>query len=689
MKTGAFTKLVLASAVLIGPGPLFIRAAESVPASSTNVHIGLTADARTRFLNEAENALHSNAKVTSAFWPWLKKHSAVRVGLLTSADPVPAVYAENLDHLRIAMGPAIADKYAQLLLGVSLTDQLEPKTAQGGDGAYNQSAYASVSNNPDTNVARVANYLKQNNITLQDFVDKADDILSKLHLADLTKKDRNSFVENVAYATKTYPPRTPLPLVACLKKLIGRYETKIGPFNDKGPEWPLFPIDLAPFPLLAPLRQTLPERELDYLWERFNGRIEGAKDRLPTYGHYTFDYEKPEIRYKQSDWNPTALPRIIEDGGVCGRLSTLAQLSAVGLGRPAVGMYQPGHRALLTYHGDPKTGHYSASMDQAITGPDKSTNQWFMPAPRGLRVNPEGTVVGVEWHFALALSMNLGLNRYTDSRICMYLAKDQPSQPRKLDLLQTAVEMNPYNLEAWYALASVTGPDTTAINQLLARMDALLFNPDSGTAQQQELAANTDLRAHMAKETADLKKQSNIVASMLGDAITEATYKTALDDKSNATKNLANLKAEIDRRAAMKLPHGAEVLALVDSYSMAGGGATSTQEDVTTEVQKLETGSVKDRKKKSDEAEKRIEAVVKGSASPADAAAWLKTLYDSFPSGSRFAMSKESKVEVDPLYAYLHSLLDKTLKSTGREGALQAKQIDADFVTAKNAVGTK
>jgi hypothetical protein len=325
MKTRKLAPLLFAAMLLISPALPVSFAAESISSHPDKPHVGLTTDQRNQFLNEAENNLKSTAKVTAAFWPWLKKHPMVRAGLLTSADPVPPIYAENLDHLRIGLGPAISERYSQLLLGVSLTDELQPATATGGDGAYNASAFSSAAADNDPRVTRVVYYLKQKGLTLENFVAQTDSILTALHLQPLKKKEQSAFVDNVAYATKTYPPRIELPLEACLKKLVARYQTRVGPFNDKGPEWPLFPIDLAPFPLLAPLRQTLPERELDFLWDRFNGRMAGVKDRLPTYGHYTFDYDKPEIKYKQSEWNPNSLPRIIEDGGVCGRLSTLAQ----------------------------------------------------------------------------------------------------------------------------------------------------------------------------------------------------------------------------------------------------------------------------------------------------------------------------------------------------------------------------
>jgi hypothetical protein len=64
---------------------------------------------------------------------------------------------------------------------------------------------------------------------------------------------------------------------------------------------------------------------------------------------YTWDYNLKEVKCKASDWNPCSVPRIIEDGGVCGRQSTLARVTNHCLGIASGRIKQPGHAAGYTY----------------------------------------------------------------------------------------------------------------------------------------------------------------------------------------------------------------------------------------------------------------------------------------------------------------------------------------------------
>ena len=64
---------------------------------------------------------------------------------------------------------------------------------------------------------------------------------------------------------------------------------------------------------------------------------------------YTHDYGLKEVKCKPSDWNLCSVPRIIEDGGVCGRQSTLARVTNHCLGIASGGIKQPAHAAGFTY----------------------------------------------------------------------------------------------------------------------------------------------------------------------------------------------------------------------------------------------------------------------------------------------------------------------------------------------------
>jgi hypothetical protein len=663
-----------------------VRPASYAAAADTGSRPGLTPELRTNFLATAENSLRRRTNVSPEFWDWLDRHPQIRAGLLSAADPVPVEFAENLDSLRIALGADVADRYADLLLGASLGRCY----SKSGDGAYTATAVSSPSTaQADPRVKQTADYLKTRSLTLVDFLAREDAIFSELKLPPVKKKERSAFLDQLAFVSGTYPTHQTLTLADELKKIIAHYETKLPPFADKGPQWPLFPLDTAPWPLLAPMRQTISDRELDYLWERFSGKVGVNDRRLVTYSKYTWDYEKPEVRYKKSEWYPTSIPRIIEDGGVCGRQSTLAQLSQVGLGRPAVGMYQPGHRALLSYRFDATDGHYSAFREQSITSPEKSTCQWYLPEPTGLRANGN---VGVEYHFALALAMNAGLERYTDSRIAFLMARRLPAGElaRRQALLDSAVNLNPYNLDAWYALAKIAGADTAAVNRLLARFDTLMASPDSGLAAEAELEADTDLNERISKpQPQNLRRDANLVASLVGDAIAEAAYLTALSDKKCLSINRANLSAEMIRRAQLNLPHGLALQGLVYRYDIAAEGPTKTELAVAAEIKKIAAEKPGKRKQQADAVRMHAGYVLAALTKPADRVAWLSDLYRNYPEAAQFQIGKNGKAAAEPLYGYLHVELLAALKATGPHAADECRVLSAEFEATRSAFECK
>ena len=207
----------------------------------------------------------------------------------------------------------------------------------------------------------------------------------------------------------------------------------------------------------------------------------------------------------RSAWNPDALPRIVEDGGVCGRLSCLAQFSYASLGRPAMGMYQPGHRALVAYNFDPKVG-YTAERLQGITTAIKTTTGWFLPLPDGPRAsNPKNARVGIEYQLGLALAMDAGVDKYVDTRIALLIARQisDGDHAVKLRLLQSAAKENPYNVEVWYALAKASGADTAGV---LSALDKLVGHRDAD-GNDPELAANMDLSKVKRKEKGECRHE--------------------------------------------------------------------------------------------------------------------------------------------------------------------------------------
>ena len=74
------------------------------------------------FVAEADAAARRTAPMSPEFWAWVDAHPEIHTGLLFARHPMPAQTAQNLDTLRRALSPALADKYAQLLLGVAVRE---------------------------------------------------------------------------------------------------------------------------------------------------------------------------------------------------------------------------------------------------------------------------------------------------------------------------------------------------------------------------------------------------------------------------------------------------------------------------------------------------------------------------------------------------------------------------------------
>jgi hypothetical protein len=619
----------------------------------------------------------AKSKVSSVASPelmaWLDGHPAILIGLLTSSDPVPAHHVKQLDALRRELGPERSERYSSLLLAASLR---APESAPAAPKS------------PDARVTAVAAHLKTAGLTVLQAREMGDAFFSAAKVAAPGKKEEAAFWEELAHATGTYPRRENMALAASLKLLIERYETKLDSFGS-GPQWPLYLIDQAPWPLLAPLRQTLPRSEADYLWDHFRGETPYADgSRWKTYARYSWDYDRvPAVRWKVSPFHPNSIPRIAEDGGVCGRLSTLGQFSCTTLGKPAVGMYQPGHRAMLSYNRD-SAGLWFAKLEQSITSPDRSTSQWFLPAPQGQRVSgseESGVKVGVEWHVALNLAMDAGLGRWQDARIALFSArrlhaKDPATAQR---LAEEATALNPYLLEAWYQLADWSRGDLAATNALLARFDTLLLDPSKAAEEHGELSADTDFNdVKPVKGGANPKKDSTLVANVVAPLIANAAYSPALADKSRRAEAYGLLKQEIARREALKMPYGSEVHELALKFEVAVDGPRAAQQRLEQRLAGLLKLDAKRRDKAAPAWLGDLSAVAGGLPDAKDRAEWFARMQRDIPKEIAVTKSKDGKVQLDAVFKGLHDLQVREFRSLGKAGQKDVKRLNDAWTAA-------
>lgn len=310
--------------------------------------------------------------------------------------------------------------------------------------------------------------------------------------------------DKIAHCAGRYPPRTPGLITENLCLRIMRYE-EMGAEKSK-----LFPLSQTPWPLLLLLTQQDQVDESTFFWNMYKG-----KGSVPGYATYSFDYTKPEIRYRDAEWHPDANPRILDDGGVCGRLSTMAEFAQRSIGTPAQGMGQPGHRAFMTY--TYANGRFGVGLNHSVNTIQVSTVGWTLPPIYGPVLNKETkmtefdlmtskntdnyTLQNVRWHIGLCEAMNLGLANWESSRMAMHIldlytqnedAALNASHNQQEALLRSAMKLNVANTDIIFRLAQIRKGHASKIEDLRQAFTNAFVEASEGATGAQVLALNTD-----------------------------------------------------------------------------------------------------------------------------------------------------------------------------------------------------
>lgn len=402
-----------------------------------------------------EKNAKSSIKLPEKFWKWVSKHKAVRTGLYSSHYPLKKITFERLHEYHSKMTPQRADKYAQLLLAVSICERVT------------QTEYKIESD-------KIADYIKKNKLDFLKAYNDREKIHKELNLKYHKFHHGTQWMEAAAKVDH-FPAHEKFDDVEFMNYLIDHYETKISisAKDEKNLKkfprdyvWGGFPIDKAPWPLMLTLARSPDKKSADYIWQRF---VDGHG--VIRYWKYGSSCNKPEVRFKKSDWHPDSYFRILEDGGMCGRQSELCIAANTTLGIPSISLYQPGHVAVLYYNVD-KDGQFTTNMKQSVTQMKVSQADWFFQDINGLSTlkRPDRPMIrcGVEYHYGLTFAMNKNPLSWCYTRIALHISRLAGfSTQQKIKTLEKAFMVNPFNVELIYELVTHYGTDVQKINKII------------------------------------------------------------------------------------------------------------------------------------------------------------------------------------------------------------------------------
>lgn len=638
------------------------RLREALTASAAEV----TDAARTVYLKHAEAQARRDADVPEAFWAWVTQFPEIKTGMLAANSPVDPGTVKNLQALRLAVGKEKAGKYRHLLLGAAVMRR------RSGVEAPSNAVPSPADKEPDKHVDAIATYMKAKKVTLVHVIEKADEIFAELKLAPLKGRQRDRLWSLLAHRLGTHPPRGNPPVADFLLYLIRHHETKLPQTTKDDPTWPRFPLDTAPWPLLLPFGVTRPLRECDYIWDRFTGKetFPNGK-RIMRYGRYTWDYKKPEVRWRESDWHPDSYPRILEDGGVCGRQSSFSRISMSALGQPALPMRQPGHSALIYYDVTP-AGRYTAKMGQSITSPDGSWPSWYFGDARGMRRLARLGRVGAEYHQGLALAMNAGLDRYVDTRIALHLSRMLPDSDKRtaIALLTGATKTNPYNVEVWYELARLHGADLDAVNACLTAFRSVMGDPRGPMQFHQTRRADESLGedTKTPAQNKDILALQRRWALLVADTMIRSGYaRKDITDRKQVQEALAWLEKECTHQKTIrKSPYLAGMEALRDDYEIRLNGVDTVKSRVETLVLERIGRMKKFGSLPSTDIAARIGTILPHLKDREAKVAFLQKFCDAFSDRFIVQKDKKGKIKVCKVYQYLVSEQVKAVRAGRR-----------------------
>ncbi len=598
------------------------------------------------------DSLETNAKkeqlVSPECWRWIKKHPQIRQGLFGASYPVRASVLKDVDRFRQALAEK-ADTYANLILACAYYTPHNSK--EGYDGP-------SLTGDVD----KICAYMQDKNLTLVEIVSSESTLLPQLSIS-INKKAKEELWAQVAFKTNTYPGPKSSSRLEFMTYLIKHYEQTIS-INPKSEElslkkpdnyrWPLFPLDTACWPVLIPLGASAPINECDYIWDRFaNG------EGISRYAKYGRQYNKPDVKYKKSVWHPKSAPRILEDGGVCGRLSSMARRTNLALGIPSMHMGQPKHSAYAAFKYTKEDG-YTINKGHSIASDNNSRAVWPLRDAQGWRTVQDNNKCHIEYHQGLVAALNSSLKSCIQSRICVNLTQaiEDLSTEKKIRFLENSLIQDPYNTEACYRLAELQINDLDAIHGLVNRIRSLSIQ--NSIESEESRNANDDL-GDVSESVSTAEASISAWSLAVSSVIIEQVYTLGQFTPEQTKQALTNLKSEFAFQKSLNKSHHLETIQqIVNQYEIKIHGIEPTQKCVRHDTMALlellsQNNRSSDLKKinKTLKSEiKHIDLVLNNLLDAKEKIRFLSTFQKAFPE-QQIATRPKDKIKTNGFYEYL------------------------------------
>ena len=219
-----------------------------------------------------------------------------------------------------------------------------------------------------------------------------------------------------------------------------------------------FPTLTAPWPILLQLIADVPQEECEWIWKRWL-----KNEDMIMYGIYHKQIFEEETICRASDWSRGSIPRIKEDGGICGQLATQAKYTHICLGNPANLRSQPSHIALFAIHynpqkTDPLEGPYLFESYQGVGDELDTTSGSSGQLDKHCLTQAGQSVrrrVTMDFERGILITVNQGYDVFQNARIAhnIFHRLDDRDKAQYLPRLVDVMEVSVHYAHAWSSIA--------------------------------------------------------------------------------------------------------------------------------------------------------------------------------------------------------------------------------------------